>query len=263
MADWDAIPWKQTRYDGVRVHFYASDKATGRVVALIGMQPGRGYPAHRHKGPEEVLVVQGGYRDAMGEHLQGQFVRYEDGTVQVIDSPDTPGELALRPGWPSMFRGYLGEPARYAKCFAHDAGGDWYLSGDLARRDADGCYWFVGRADDLIKSAGHLIGPFEVESCLMTHPAVVEAAVIGLPDALLGESVCAYVTLHPGFEPDDATRRALLAHARTQLGAAVAPKSIEFASVLPHTRSGKVMRRLLRARELGLPEGDTSTLEGR
>ena len=81
MGGWDAIPWKQTRYDGVRVHFYASDKTTGRVVALIGMQPGRGYPAHRHKGPEEVLVVQGGYRDAMGEHLQGSFVRYEDGTV--------------------------------------------------------------------------------------------------------------------------------------------------------------------------------------
>ncbi len=81
MLDWDAIPWKQTRHDGVRVHFYASDTATGRVVALIGMQQGRGYPAHRHQGPEEVLVLQGGYRDAMGEHLQGQFVRYEDGTT--------------------------------------------------------------------------------------------------------------------------------------------------------------------------------------
>ncbi len=202
---------------------------------------------------------------SMGRPLPGVeaaiVARREDGTVQVIGTPDTPGELALRPGWPSMFRGYLGEPARYAKCFASDAGGDWYLSGDLARRDADGCYWFVGRADDLIKSAGHLIGPFEVESCLMAHPAVVEAAVVGLPDALLGESVRAYVTLHPGFEPDEATRRALLAHARTQLGAAVAPKSIEFASVLPHTRSGKIMRRLLKARALGLPEGDTSTLE--
>lgn len=79
--DYEAIPWRTTRYDGVRVHFYASDKATGRVVALIGMQPGRGYPAHRHKGPEEVLVLQGGYRDEAGEHRQGQFVRYEDGTA--------------------------------------------------------------------------------------------------------------------------------------------------------------------------------------
>ncbi|GAA4488469.1 acetate--CoA ligase [Rhodococcus olei] len=179
------------------------------------------------------------------------------GDVAVIDDPDVEGELALRRGWPSMFRGYLNNEARYRQCFS----GDWYLSGDLAKRDADGYFWFVGRADDVIKSAGHLIGPFEVENTLMQHPAVAEAGVIGVPDATVGEIVKAFVSVKSGWTPDETLRRELLAHARTELGAAVAPKTIEFVDVLPHTRSGKVMRRLLKARELGLPEGDTSTLE--
>jgi acetyl-CoA synthetase len=119
----------------------------------------------------------------------------------------------------------------------------------------------VGRADDVIKSAGHLIGPFEVESVLMEHPAVAEVGVIGIPHPTLGETVKAFVMLKQGFVPDDLLRAELLGHARKRLGAAVAPKEIEFAEKLPHTRSGKVMRRLLKARELGLPEGDTSTLE--
>ena len=119
----------------------------------------------------------------------------------------------------------------------------------------------VGRADDVIKSAGHLIGPFEVESVLMEHPAVVEAGVIGKPDPLLGEVVKAFVALRPGFEAGEALMRELMAHARKRLGAAVAPKEIDFVDSLPHTRSGKIMRRLLKARELGLPEGDISTVE--
>ncbi|MCF7990526.1 MAG: acetate--CoA ligase [Thiohalocapsa sp.] len=179
------------------------------------------------------------------------------GTVSVIDTPDTPGELALKPGWPSMFRGYLNEPGRYAECFA----GGWYLSGDLARRDADGYFHFVGRADDVIKSAGHLIGPFEVESTLMEHAAVAEAAAIGIPEPTAGEIVKALVALKPGFVQSEDLRRDLLAHARKRLGPAVAPRSIDFRANLPKTRSGKIMRRLLRARELGLPEGDISTLE--
>jgi acetyl-CoA synthetase len=156
-----------------------------------------------------------------------------------------------------MFRGYLHDDARYAKCFA--AG--WYLTGDLARRDADGYYWFVGRADDVIKTSGHLIGPFEVESVLMEHPAVAEAGVIGKPDPVAMEIVKAFVSLKAGVEETPELRRALLAHARTRLGAVVAPKEIEFKPSLPKTRSGKIMRRLLKARELGLPEGDISTLE--
>lgn len=119
----------------------------------------------------------------------------------------------------------------------------------------------MGRADDVIKSAGHLIGPFEVENALTDHPAVAEAAVIGLPDDTVGERVKAFVTLKDGFTAEEELRSALLAHARKRLGAAVAPKEIEFADALPHTRSGKIMRRLLKARELGLPEGDTSTIE--
>ncbi|MEX2197161.1 MAG: acetate--CoA ligase, partial [Burkholderiales bacterium] len=131
-----------------------------------------------------------------------------------------------------------------------------------AKRDADGYYWFVGRADDVIKSAGHLIGPFEVESALMEHPAVAQAGVIGKPDPTLGELVKAFVELKPGHEPSEELRLSILGHARKRLGAAVAPKEIAFAAALPRTRSGKIMRRLLKARELGLPEGDTSTLEG-
>jgi acetyl-CoA synthetase len=180
-----------------------------------------------------------------------------DGSVEVIEQPDVEGELALKRGWPSMLRGYLHNEERYRKCFS----GDWYLTGDLARRDADGYFWFVGRSDDVIKSAGHLIGPFEVESALMEHPAVAEAGVIGKPDAMVGEVVKAFVSLKEGFKPGEALRMELLGHARKRLGAAVAPKEIDFLPTLPRTRSGKIMRRLLKARELGLPEGDTSTLE--
>jgi acetyl-CoA synthetase len=198
---------------------------------------------------------------SMGRPLPGVEAciveRLASGEIRVIDAVGVEGELALKRGWPSMFRGYLNEDERYRKCFA----GDWYLTGDLARRDDDGYYWFVGRADDVIKSAGHLIGPFEVESALMEHPAVVEAGVIGKPDALLGEVVKAFVMLGPGFEESAALKRELMAHARTRLGAAVAPKEIAFTALLPRTRSGKIMRRLLKARELGLPEGDLSTLE--
>ncbi|HQN12174.1 MAG TPA: acetate--CoA ligase [Quisquiliibacterium sp.] len=188
------------------------------------------------------------------EHLEAEG---EPARVRVIDTPDVEGELALRAGWPSMFRGYLDNEARYRRSFC----GEWYLSGDLVKRDADGYYWFVGRADDVIKSAGHLIGPFEVESVLMEHPAVAEAGVIGKPDPMVGEVVKAFVSLKGGFAESEALRLDILGHARKRLGPAVAPREIAFLAVLPRTRSGKIMRRLLKARELGLPEGDTSTLE--
>jgi acetyl-CoA synthetase len=198
---------------------------------------------------------------SMGRPLPGVEAgiveRASDGSVQEVARPMAMGELALRPGWPSMMRGYLHEDERYRKCFA----GGWYLTGDLAMRDAEGYFWFVGRADDVIKSAGHLIGPFEVESVLMEHPSVAEAAVVGLPDPIVGESVKAYVALKPSVEPSEALRLELLGHGRKRLGAAVAPKDIAFRQNLPKTRSGKIMRRLLKARELGLPEGDLSTLE--
>ena len=198
---------------------------------------------------------------SMGRPLPGVTAgiieRLEGGAVREITKPMVMGELALRPGWPSMMRAYLNEEERYRKCFV----GGWYLTGDLAMRDDEGYYWFVGRADDVIKSAGHLIGPFEVESALMEHPAVAEAGVIGIPEPTAGEMVKAFVALKNGFEPSEALRKELLGHARQRLGPAVAPKDIAFRQNLPKTRSGKIMRRLLRARELGLPEGDISTLE--
>jgi acetyl-CoA synthetase len=237
----EAVLWGQKAL-GLPIHDNWWQTETGGI--MIGNAP-----AHDIK-PGSMGQPLPGVEAAIVERLPGSDIR-------VIDAIGVEGELALKRGWPSMFRGYLNEDERYRKCFV----GDWYLTGDLARRDDDGYYWFVGRADDVIKSAGHLIGPFEVESALMEHPAVVEAGVIGKPDALLGEVVKAFVMLRPGFEESEALKRELLAHARKRLGAAVAPKEIAFTALLPRTRSGKIMRRLLKARELGLPEGDTSTLE--
>ncbi len=182
--------------------------------------------------------------------------RRDDGGVDVMTEGEQ-GELALKPGFPSMFRAYLHDEERYAKCFV----GGYYLTGDIARRDPDGYFWFVGRSDDVIKSSGHLIGPFEVESALLEHPAVAEAGVIGKPDPIALEIVKAFVSLKPGFVASDALARELLGFSRKRLGAVVAPKEIAFLDALPRTRSGKIMRRLLKARELGLPEGDVSTLE--
>jgi acetyl-CoA synthetase len=198
---------------------------------------------------------------SMGKPLPGIEAalvrRNAAGALETIDNPEEQGELALRPGWPSMFRAYLNAPERYAKCF--EAG--WYLTGDLAKRDTDGYYWFVGRSDDVIKTSGHLIGPFEVESVLMEHPAVAEAGVIGKPDPMAFEIIKAFVSLKAGQTPSEQLKRDILAHARKRLGAVVAPKELDFAPSLPKTRSGKIMRRLLKARELGLPEGDISALE--
>jgi len=181
----------------------------------------------------------------------------ERGEPIEIEAAGDIGELALESGWPSMFRGYLDQEDRYQRSFA----GRWYRTGDLARFDEDGYWWFVGRNDDLIKSAGHLIGPFEVESALTEHPAVVEAGVIGKPDPTIGAVIKAFVVLTGDYEPTDELRRKLIGHARKRLGPAVAPREIDFVTDLPHTRSGKIMRRLLKARELGLDEGDLSTLE--
>ena len=199
---------------------------------------------------------------SMGRPLPGieaAIVRQtEDGRVEVDRRAGVQGELALRPGWPSMFRAYWDEPERYQKCFA----GGFYLTGDLARRDADGYFWFVGRKDDVIKTSGHLIGPFEVESVLMEHPAVAEAGVIGKPDPVALEVVKAFVALKPRLR---AERGAAAGAARLRPQAARRGRRPEGdrvrAGAARRTASGKIMRRLLKARELGLPEGDTSTLE--
>jgi acetyl-CoA synthetase len=187
----------------------------------------------------------------------GDLVTDADGAPVHVNGPEQSGELALRAGWPSMFRTYLDQDERYRRSFVDG----WYRTGDLARRDADGYYWFVGRGDDVIKTSGHLIGPFEVESAMNEHPAVAETGVIGKPDPTAGAIVKAFVVLARGYEPTEQLHRDLLGHARSRLGAAVAPREIEFVDTLPHTRSGKIMRRVLKARELGEDEGDTSTLE--
>ncbi|HEX5711518.1 MAG TPA: acetate--CoA ligase [Sulfuricurvum sp.] len=198
---------------------------------------------------------------SMGRPLPGieaEIVHHnDDGTVTVVTEVLKEGELALRPGWPSMFRNYLHDDERYKKSFA----GGWYLSGDLAYKDKNGYFWFVGRADDIIKTSGHMVGPFEVESTLMEHPAVAEAGVIGKPDEMIGQLVKAFISLKTGYVPTEELRRELIGFGRKRLGTAVAPKELEFTQNLPKTRSGKIMRRLLKAREMGLPEGDISTLE--
>ena len=194
---------------------------------------------------------------SMGRPFPGIEAAIIDGDGNEVTEPMVEGDLAARPGWPSMFRTYWNDSERYDSRFEHG----WYLSGDRAKRDADGYFWFVGRDDDVINTAGHLVGPFEVESALIEHEAVAEAGVIGKPDPVAMEIVKAFVTLKDGYEPSDELRRELMRHTRGRLGPGVAPREIEFIDLLPKTRSGKIMRRLLKARELGLPEGDTSTLE--
>lgn len=242
----EVVVWGQ-RVLGKPVHDNWWQTETGAIMIanLAAEQVRPGSMGRPLPGVEATILRRGA--DGRAEVIDGAVRGAESGEI---------GELALRAGWPSMFRGYWGQPDRYARAFA--AG--WYLSGDLARRDADGYYWFVGRADDVIKSAGHLVGPFEVESALMAHPAVAEAGVIGTPDPVAGELVKAFVLLRPQYAASESLRAELLAFGRKALGA-VAPKEIAFAESLPHTRSGKVMRRLLKAREQGLPEGDVSTLE--
>ena len=197
---------------------------------------------------------------SMGRPLPGieaAIVRRFDNSLKIIKEAGVEGDLALKSGWPSMFREYLHDEERYRKCFVDG----WYITGDLAKQDKDGYYWFVGRADDIIKTSGHMVGPFEVESALMEHPAVAEAGVIGKPHPMIGELVKAFVSLKPGFTPGDKLRLELIGFARKKLGSAVAPKEIEFKDNLPKNKAGKIMRRLLKARELDLPEGDISTVE--
>ncbi|GAB2971304.1 acetate--CoA ligase [Amycolatopsis acidiphila] len=188
----------------------------------------------------------------------GLVERGEDGKVRELGREERQaGELALRRGWPSMFRGYWRDPQRYNESFSDG----WYLTGDIARRDEDGYFWFVGRTGDVISANGYLVSPFEVESVLLRHPAVREAGVVGRPDPDEGELVKAFVALHAGYEPGEELRLELLSFGRRALGA-LAPREVAFEPRLPKTRSGKVLRRVLKARELGLAAGDPSTVEG-
>lgn len=174
-----------------------------------------------------------------------------------VNNPGTVGLIAFRPGWPSMMRSYWNNPEVYKNKFKNG----WYLSGDRASIDADGYFWFVGRDDDVINTGGHLVGPFEIESALLEHPAVAESAAVGKPDPVNMEVVKAFVALKPGFQPSDDLDLEIMNFIRKKLSPLAMPQEIEFVKSLPKTRSGKIMRRVLRAQEWGEPIGDISTLE--
>ena len=167
------------------------------------------------------------------------------------------GDLAFKPDWPSLMKTIWRRHHKYESYFSHG----YYISGDRAWRDKDGYFWFVGRADDVIKTSGERVGPFEVESALVEYPGVVEAGVIGKPDALRGEIIKAFVVLRPEVKPTEALKEELAQYVKKHLAGHAYPREIEFIDKLPKTRSGKIMRRILKAKELGLPIGDTSTLE--
>ena len=177
-------------------------------------------------------------------------------TFEPLEERGRVGLIALRPGWPSMMRGYWQNPEAYARKFR----GDWYLCGDKATIDPDGYFWFVGRDDDVINTGGHLVGPFEVESALLEHPAVAESAAVAKPDRVNMEVVKAFVALKPGFLPGDDLELEIMNLVRRRLSPLAMPQEIEFVPSLPKTRSGKIMRRVLRAQEWGEPVGDLSTM---
>jgi acetyl-CoA synthetase len=193
---------------------------------------------------------------SMGTPMPGITAGIVDDEYNLLPSGQE-GNLALRPGWPSMFRTYWKKEEMYESRFQNG----WYITGDRAKKDEEDYFWFVGRTDDVINTAGHLVGPFEVESVLIEHPAVAEAGVIGKPDPLAMEVVKAFVSLKVGFEQTEDLILDIQKFAMKRLASAAAPREIEFIDSLPKTRSGKIMRRLLKAKELGLPLGDTSTLE--
>lgn len=237
----EAIKWGQNHL-GLPIHDNWWQTETGGIMIA-------NYPSTKIKPGSMGLPVPG---------IEAAIFQKDDNQKpRKINTPGTYGELAIKAVWPSMFRGYIHDEARYRKCFSDD----WYLTGDLAMKDEEGYYWFIGRNDEIIRTSGHLVGPFELESALMEHPKIAEAAVIGKPDPVTGQLVKAFVSLNPGEAPSEALRLEILGFARKKLGPAIAPKEIAFLDVLPKTKSGKIMRRLLKARELGLPEGDISTLE--
>jgi acetyl-CoA synthetase len=194
---------------------------------------------------------------SMGRPFPGiRAVVLDPRSHEPITTPGSVGLIGLRPGWPSMMRAYWNNPAAYADKFRNG----WYVTGDRASVDADGYFWFVGRDDDVINTAGHLVGPFEIESALLEHPAVAESAAIAKPDPVNLEVVKAFVVLKPGFSPGDDLELEIMNFVRRRLSALAMPQAIAFVPSLPKTRSGKIVRRLLRAQEWGEPVGDLSTI---
>ena len=193
---------------------------------------------------------------SMGKPIPGLIAAIVDDKGNDL-GPNKEGNIALKPGWPSMMHTIWRRPHKYKSYFA----GGWYISGDRGLVDKDGYFWFIGRADDVIKTSGERVGPFEVESALVEYPGVVEAGVIGKPDPLRGEIIKAFVVLDKNTRPSEELKNKLSEHVKKHLAGHAYPREIEFIDKLPKTRSGKIMRRILKAKDLGLPIGDTSTLE--
>ncbi|PDO11755.1 MAG: acetate--CoA ligase [Candidatus Reconcilbacillus cellulovorans] len=194
---------------------------------------------------------------SMGKPIPGVEAAILDDHGNVLP-PYQMGNLAIKTPWPSMMRKIWNNPAKYQEYFRFPG---WYISGDSAYMDEDGYFWFQGRVDDVINTAGERVGPFEVESKLVEHPAVAEAGVIGKPDPVRGEIIKAFVALREGYQPSEELKEELMRFVREGLAAHAAPREIEFRDKLPKTRSGKIMRRVLKAWELNLPTGDLSTME--
>ena len=194
---------------------------------------------------------------SMGKPLPGITAAIIDNKGNVV-APYTMGNLAIKKGWPSMMRQIWNNQEKYEASFMND---DWYFSGDSAYMDEDGYFWFQGRVDDVIMTSGERVGPFEVESKLLEHPAILEAGVIGKPDPIRGEIIKAFVALNEGYEPSDELIVEIQQFVKKGLAAHAAPREIEFKDKLPKTRSGKIMRRVLKAWQLKLPTGDLSTME--
>ena len=194
---------------------------------------------------------------SMGRPIPGVYAAIVDDEGKELP-PNTLGNLVVKPGWPGMMKDIWKQPERYETYFRIPG---WYVTGDSSYQDPDGYFWFQGRVDDLIITAGENVGPFEVESCLVEHPAVAEAGVIGKPDAVRGHIIKAFISLREGYVPSDELKDEIQKYVRQKLAAHAAPREIEFRAKLPKTRSGKIMRRVLKAWELGLPAGDLSTLE--
>ena len=193
---------------------------------------------------------------SMGKPVPGVVTSIVDDKGKELKA-NKEGNLAIKPGWPSMMRKIWRRPKKYKSYFASG----WYITGDLAYKDKDGYFWFVGRADDVIKTAGERVGPFEVESALISHPAIIEAGVIGKPDPIRGEIIKAFIALKAGQKGSERLKDDIKAFIKRELAGHAYPREIEFVDKLPKTRSGKIVRRFLKAKELGLPIGDVSTLE--
>jgi len=194
---------------------------------------------------------------SMGKPLPGVVASIVDKNGEEVP-PGTYGFLALRPGWPSMMISIWRNTPKFKEYFEVPG---WYIAGDQAYKDEDGYFWFLGRADDVIKTSGERLGPFEVESALIEHPAVAEAGVIGKPDELRGEIVKAFLVLRPGFQASEKLKDEITQFVKTRLAYYAYPREIEFVESLPKTRSGKIMRRVLKAKELGQPLGDVTMME--